>query len=58
MPAFGIMLALFLPMHFLALGLALDGAGTLDRFLAFAELPLVKASDDERRRDDPSLPAG
>jgi fumarate reductase subunit D len=41
----GIMLALFLPMHFLALGLALDGAGSLNRFLAFAELPLVKASE-------------
>jgi len=41
----GIVLALFLPMHFLALGLALDGAGSLDGLLAFAELPLVKASE-------------
>jgi len=41
----GIVLALFLPLHFLALGLALDGAESLDGFLAFAELPLVKASE-------------
>jgi fumarate reductase subunit D len=41
----GIMLALFLPMHFLALGLALEGAGSLDGLLAFTALPLVKASE-------------
>ena len=38
-------MALFLPLHFLTLGLALDGARTLDGFLAFAELPWVKASE-------------
>ena len=41
----GLLLALFLPLHFLTLGLALDGAGALDAFLAFAELPWVKASE-------------
>ena len=40
----GLALALFLPLHFLALGLALEGADPLDRFLAFAELPFVRAS--------------
>ena len=41
----GLALALFLPLHFLALGLALEGAEPLDRFLAFAELPFVKAAE-------------
>jgi len=41
----GLLLALFLPLHFLALGLALDGARAMDAFLAFAELPWVKASE-------------
>jgi fumarate reductase subunit D len=41
----GVLLALFLPLHFLALGLALEGARSLDAFLAFAELPWVKASE-------------
>ena len=41
----GVLLALFLPLHFLSLGLALEGAQSLDAFLAFAELPLVKVSE-------------
>ena len=41
----GVLLALFLPLHFLALGLALDGARALDTLLLFAELPWVKASE-------------
>lgn len=41
----GVALAVFLPLHFLALGLALEGAASLDAFLAFAELPLVKAGE-------------
>ncbi len=41
----GLALAVFLPLHFLALGLALEGADTFDRFLSFAELPLVKAAE-------------
>ena len=34
-----------MPLHFLALGLALEGAEPLDRFLAFTELPFVKAAE-------------
>ncbi len=41
----GLLLALFLPIHFLVLGLALEGADALNRFLAFSELPLVKAAE-------------
>ena len=41
----GLALAVFLPAHFLALGLALEGAEPLDRFLAFADLPFVKAAE-------------
>lgn len=41
----GIALAVFLPIHFLALGLALEGAAPLDAMLAFAELPFVKATE-------------
>ncbi len=41
----GLALAVFLPLHFLALGLALEGARGLDRFLAFAELPFVQAAE-------------
>ncbi len=41
----GLALAIFLPAHFLALGLALEGAAPLDGFLRFAELPLVKAAE-------------
>jgi fumarate reductase subunit D len=41
----GILLALFLPLHFLALGTALSGAASLDGFLAWTERPWVKASE-------------
>lgn len=41
----GLLLALFLPFHFLALGLALEGEARLDGFLKFAELPLVKFAE-------------
>ena len=41
----GLALALFLPLHFLTLWLALEVAESLDRFLAFADLPLVKAAE-------------
>lgn len=41
----GVLLALFLPLHFLTLGLALEGAQELDAFLALTELPGVKASE-------------
>ncbi len=41
----GVLLALFLPLHFLVLGRALDGARALDEVLIFAELPWVKFSE-------------
>jgi fumarate reductase subunit D len=41
----GIALALFLPLHFWVLSLALNDAARLDSFLAFTELPLVKLAE-------------
>ncbi len=41
----GIALAIFLPLHFLALATALNGAAALDSFLAVTQAPLVKASE-------------
>lgn len=41
----GLLLALFLPLHFLALGQALTGPAALDQFLRFADAPLVKAAE-------------
>jgi fumarate reductase subunit D len=41
----GIALALFLPLHFLALASALQGAAALDGFLRWSEAPLVKAAE-------------
>lgn len=41
----GIALAVFLPLHFLALGLALEDAESLDSFLVFADMPLVKLAE-------------
>ena len=41
----GIALAIFLPLHFLALATALDGAAALDTFLAITRTPLAKASE-------------
>jgi fumarate reductase subunit D len=40
----GLALALFLPFHFLALGLALEAAA-LDRFLVWTDLRLVKLAE-------------
>lgn len=37
------LLALFLPVHFYALGLALHGEAALDQFLRWTEHPLLKA---------------
>jgi fumarate reductase subunit D len=39
----GIALAIFLPLHFLALASALNGAAALDSFLAITRQPLVAA---------------
>lgn len=41
----GLALALFLPLHFLSLGLALEGEAPLDAMLAWADQPLVKAGE-------------
>jgi fumarate reductase subunit D len=41
----GLALALFLPLHFWALGQALGGAAQFDAFLAWTEQPLVKFAE-------------
>jgi len=41
----GIALAVFLPLHFLTLGLALEGEARLENFLRWSDQPLVKASE-------------
>jgi fumarate reductase subunit D len=41
----GLLLAVFLPLHLLALGQALHGAAALDGFLRLTENPLVKAAE-------------
>ncbi|HKK98069.1 MAG TPA: succinate dehydrogenase, cytochrome b556 subunit [Marivita sp.] len=41
----GIALALFLPLHFWVLSLALNNAAQLDSFLTLTELPMVKIAE-------------
>jgi fumarate reductase subunit D len=41
----GIALACFLPLHFLVLGLAMEGEARLDGFLRWTEQPLVKLAE-------------
>lgn len=41
----GLLLALFLPLHFWALSLAIEGEAALDGFLRWAENPLVKVTE-------------
>ncbi len=41
----GVLLTLFLPVHFFALGSALEGAAAFDTFLAWTERPLVKFAE-------------
>ena len=41
----GIALAVFLPVHFLALGTALEGEARLGEFLAWSEQPFVKLAE-------------
>ena len=43
--ASGLLLTLFLPFHFWALGQALNGAEALDGFLRWTEYPLVKLAE-------------
>jgi fumarate reductase subunit D len=41
----GLLLAIFLPIHFWALGTAISGAARLDSFLAWTEQPVVKLAE-------------
>ena len=41
----GVALACFLPLHFLTLGLAIDGEARLDGFLAWTANPAVKLAE-------------
>ena len=41
----GLALACFLPLHFLALALAINGETRLDRFLRWTDHPLLKAAE-------------
>lgn len=41
----GIGLAVFLPLHFLVLGLAIEGAGRLDGALRLADMPVFKLAE-------------
>jgi fumarate reductase subunit D len=41
----GLALAAFLPLHFLALGLAISGESKLEGFLRWSDRPLVKLSE-------------
>ena len=41
----GVLLSVFLPLHFLVLGQALQGAARLDAFLRWTEQPLVKTGE-------------
>ena len=49
----GLALACFLPLHFLTLGLAINGEARLDGFLKWTANPLVKLG-----RDGARVPAG
>jgi fumarate reductase subunit D len=41
----GLALAVFLPLHFLTLGLAIDGEARLESFLRWSDAPAVKVSE-------------
>ncbi len=41
----GLALAVFLPLHFLTLGLAIDGEARLESFLRWSDAPLVKLAE-------------
>jgi len=41
----GLALAIFLPLHFLALGLAIEGEAKLESFLRWSDQPLVKLAE-------------
>jgi fumarate reductase subunit D len=41
----GLALAIFLPLHFLTLGLAIEGEARLEKFLRWSDQPLVKGAE-------------
>lgn len=41
----GLALAIFLPLHFLALGLAIDGEARFENFLRWTDWPIVKLAE-------------
>jgi fumarate reductase subunit D len=41
----GVLLSVFLPVHFFALGSALNGAAAFDAFLVWTQMPLVKFAE-------------
>ncbi|MEL6299896.1 MAG: succinate dehydrogenase, cytochrome b subunit [Pseudomonadota bacterium] len=41
----GLALALFLPLHFLALGLAIEGEAALETFIRWSDTPAVKVAE-------------
>lgn len=41
----GLLLVCFLPLHFLALGLAVEGEATFDRFLRWTDSPFLKFAE-------------
>lgn len=41
----GLALAVFLPLHFLALGLAINGESRLEEFLRWTDCPIVKLAE-------------
>jgi fumarate reductase subunit D len=41
----GLALAIFLPLHFLALGLAINGEAKLESFLRWSDQPIVKVAE-------------
>ncbi len=41
----GLLLALFLPVHFYVLGLAIEGAARMDSFLSWTDAPVVKLAE-------------
>jgi fumarate reductase subunit D len=41
----GVLLAIFLPLHFLALGLAINGEARLEGFIAWTQNPFVKVAE-------------
>ena len=41
----GVLLAIFLPLHFLALGLAIDGETRFEGFIAWTQNPIVKIAE-------------